>query len=105
MRYLNSLLAAIVCGAAAMAVTPAMAIPCEGNFQVLSTGERIATPYCEDGNLGEVARQYGVAVSDHEIRWNPSEKGRVCRFIGEDIRVRDTCTNYLNENNGSFFRR
>jgi hypothetical protein len=101
MRKLNSLLAA----AAVIAIaTPAAAIDCEGNFQVQANGARIATPYCEDGNLGRVAREYGVRVTDQELRWNPSEKGRVCRFIGEDNRVRSTCSNYLNDGDDNFWR-
>jgi hypothetical protein len=105
MRNVKHLLAALACGAALAAVTPAQAIECEGNFQVQRNGARIATPYCEDGNLGRVAREYGVRVTDHELRWNPGEKGRVCRFVGDDNRVRDTCSNYRNDNdNNHFFR-
>jgi hypothetical protein len=105
MRNVKHLLAALACGAALAAVTPAQAIECDGNFQVQRDGTRIATPYCQDGNLGRVAREYGVRVSDHEIRWNPSEKGRVCRFVGDDNRVRDTCSNYRNENDNDHFWR
>lgn len=97
MHYSNCLMAALVCGTLVAAATPAAAIPCEGNFQVQRDGNRIATPYCEDGYLAVVAREYGMRVSAHEIRWNPSEKGRVCRFIGEDNRVRDTCANYRDD--------
>ncbi len=98
MRYSKPLAATLVCGMLAGSVTPAAAaITCEGNFQVQRSGARIATPYCQDGYLAAVAREYGMHVSAHEIRWNPSEKGRVCRFIGEDNRVRDTCNNYRDD--------
>lgn len=96
MRYSNFFMAALVCGTIASA-TPAAAITCEGNFQVQASGARIATPYCQDGNLAIVARQYGMRVSPQEIRYNPSEKQRVCRFIGDDNRVRDTCANYRDD--------
>ena len=51
-----------------------------------------------------VAREYGVRVTDHELRWNPGEKGRVCRFVGDDNRVRDTCANFRNDNDSDFWR-
>jgi hypothetical protein len=99
MRHSSLLKAAFVCAAfASMAPRPAAAaITCEGNFQVQANGNRIATPYCADGYLAQVAREYGMRVSAQEIRWNPNEKGRVCRFIGDDNRVRDTCNNYRND--------
>lgn len=97
MRYLNALSAALVCGNIAAAATPAAAITCEGNFQVQRNGQRIATPYCADGNLASVAREYGVRTTAREMRYSVSEKERVCRFIGDDNRVRDTCAPYRND--------
>jgi hypothetical protein len=38
-----------------------------------------------------------AGVSNHEIRQNPNKKGEVCRFMGDDIRVSDICSNYLND--------
>lgn len=84
---------------AALAATPAMAIQCNGNFQVQKGGNMIATPFCEDNNLASVAQQYGMNVSAHTIRQNPSEKERVCRLVGDDNRVRNTCAPYLNSHN------
>jgi hypothetical protein len=81
----------------AVAATPALAIECSGNFQVQRDGSRIATPYCEDNNLAHVARQYGARVSAQVIRANPSEKERTCRLVGDDIRVKDTCAPYRND--------
>ena len=104
MRYANCLSAVLVCGTLALAATPAAAINCEGNFQVQASGARIATPYCQDGYLAEVAREYGARTSAHEMRWNPSEKGRICRFIGDDNRVRDTCDGYRNDDHNNFWR-
>lgn len=91
------LMSACLSAAAFMQAAPASAITCEGNFQVQRSGERIATPYCQDAYLARVARQYGMRADDRAIRWNPSEKERVCRFIGDDNRVRDTCAPYRND--------
>ena len=100
----NAYISGLFSGLAA-AAGPASAIGCDGNFQIQKDGNRIATPFCEDGYLAIVAGEYGVRVSAHEIRYNPSEKERVCRFIGDDNRVRDTCSQYLNDNdNGRIFR-
>jgi len=74
------------------------AIRCEGNFQITSYG-RINTPYCEDTYLAQVAREYGMRVSNQAVLRNPSVKERACRFVGNDIRVKSTCQQYLPENN------
>jgi hypothetical protein len=88
------LLAATCLLGVAATAGPASAIECEGNFQVQKSGNRIATPYCQDGYLAIVAREYGMRVSAQAIRYNPSEKERVCRLVGEDNRVRDNCNQY-----------
>lgn len=77
------------------------AIRCDGNFQITEYG-RINTPYCEDNYLGAVAREYGMDVSNRAIRRNPGIKERACRFVGYDIRVKDTCLRYLPENDRWF---
>jgi hypothetical protein len=79
------------------------AIRCEGNFQITSYG-RINTPYCEDVYLAQVAREYGMRVSNQAVLRNPSVKERACRFVGNDIRVKSTCQRYLPENNNRFWR-
>lgn len=76
--------------------TSAWAITCNGNFQVQSNGREIATPYCEDDNLAQVARGYGMKVSADAIRNNPSVKEKVCQIAGDDNRVRDTCAPFVN---------
>jgi hypothetical protein len=73
--------------------TPAAAIPCKGPYQIVQ-GQLIATPYCEDNYLARVAREYGIRVSNREIRQNPNKKQEVCRFMGSDIRVRQICAGY-----------
>lgn len=88
----------------AAAAGPASAIECEGNFQIQKNGNQISTPYCQDGYLAIVAREYGMKVSAGTIRHNPSEKERACRFIGEDNRVRDTCSQYLNSGGRQIWR-
>ena len=88
----------------AAAAGPASAIECEGNFQIQKSGNRIATPYCQDGYLAIVAREYGMKVSAKAIRYNPSEKERTCRFIGDDIRVKSTCAPYNNSDSNRIWR-
>lgn len=88
----------------AAAATPASAIECDGNYQVQRDGNQIATPYCQDGNLARIAREYGMRTSAREIRYNPSEKERACRFVGDDIRVKTTCAPY-NDSDRFNFRR
>lgn len=80
----------------AAAAESANAIECEGNFQIQKNGDQIATPYCQDGYLAIVAREYGMKTSGKAIRANQGEKERACRLVGEDNRVRDTCAQYRN---------
>lgn len=68
----------------------AAAITCKGGFQLVQ-GNYIATPYCQDAQIASVAREYGIRVSAALIRENPYEKREVCRFVGQDIRVRPAC--------------
>jgi hypothetical protein len=78
-------------GAVLLAAAPAEArIRCDGNYQIIN-GQPHATPYCQDENLAQVARTYGMRVSGSAMRNSPSEKQRVCQFIGSDIRVREAC--------------
>ena len=79
-------------------------IECRGNFQVSEYG-LINTPYCEDDYLAKVAREYGVKVSASRIRRNPGVKERVCRLVGNDNRVRDTCRRYLPDGDRRFYIR
>jgi hypothetical protein len=105
MRHALISTASLVVLGAVMA-SPASAIECEGNFQIQKNGQSIATPFCQDGYLAIVAREYGMRVSAKAIRYNPSVKAEACRLVGYDNRVRDTCTGYRPEdnNNRPFFR-
>lgn len=77
--------------AAVSTASPAEArIVCRDGFQVVR-GREISTPYCEHNYLAQVARKYGVRVSDAEVRNNPARKNELCRMIGHDIRVSGTC--------------
>lgn len=83
------------------ASAPAHAIECEGNFQIQRSGNLIATPYCQDEYLAEVAQEYGMDVSGYQIRQNYGKKRQACLLVGSDNRVRDTCAQfYYDRRNG-----
>jgi hypothetical protein len=69
-------------------------IACKKGFQIVD-GQWLATPYCQDIYLAQVAREYGTRVSDREILYNPNRKREVCRFVGQDIRVKQNCETIL----------
>ncbi|MEQ1653370.1 MAG: hypothetical protein ABL897_12840 [Hyphomicrobium sp.] len=73
-----------------LTVTPAAAITCKDGYQLVQ-GNYLATPYCQDDLLAKVARQYGMRTSASAIRENPNYKREVCRLVGRDIRVQQTC--------------
>lgn len=91
--------------AAALAIlvaAPAEAkIRCRNGMQEVGGG-LLSTPYCEDQYLAEVAREYGTRISAETIRNNPLAKRDICRFIGRDIRVQNTCIPYINGGRGRF---
>lgn len=76
-------------------------IACDGNYQIVQ-GNPIATPYCQEHNLARVARGYGMRVSFESIRRSESVKADVCRTIGHDNRVRETCLLYRNDGGPTF---
>ena len=78
-------------------------IVCDGNYQVVGNSS-FATPYCQEQNLARVARGYGMRVSFEDIRRSESIKAQVCRTIGHDNQVRETCLMFRNEG-GPTFRR
>lgn len=67
-------------------------IQCERGFQRVQ-GNLIATPYCQDEYLAQVAREYGFKASAARIRNDPNYKKEICRFVFSDIRVQTTCLN------------
>lgn len=83
----------------AMSAGPGHAIECEGEYQ-LSGGRLIATPYCQDEYLAQVARSYGIGASGREMRNSFSAKSSVCHAIGHDSRVREACSGFRRDNSG-----
>ena len=74
------------------------AIDCFDQFQY-SGGRLIETPYCSDGYLAAIAREYGAYVSADAIRNNPNKKERICRFVGYDWRLTNACSGYRPQDN------
>lgn len=89
-RRTTAALAALV--ATLSLTSPAFAITCESGYQRVQ-GNLIATPYCQDELLAQVARQFGVKASGDRIRNNPNYKREVCAIAGRDIRVESVCIN------------
>jgi tRNA(Met) C34 N-acetyltransferase TmcA len=77
---------------AALATPAAARINCVKGFQRVQ-GNLIATPYCQDQYLAQVARQHGFRASAARIRNDPNYKKELCRFVFNDIRVQTTCLN------------
>ncbi len=73
----------------------AQAIECNGSYQVQKNGNEISTPFCQDQNLANVAREYGLRVSNRVIHNNPNRKREVCRVVGQDNRVSEACASVL----------
>ncbi len=76
--------------------TPAAAtgITCDRQFQIVN-GQKIATPFCADRLLGNVARERGIKVTDAQIRQSDNTKIDLCRRVGIDMRLRVICANYF----------
>ena len=83
-------------GQAVLAAPAEARIVCKNGFQAVG-GDLIATPYCQDALLAQVAREYGMSASPARVRNNPNYKREVCRFVGNDIRVSEHC---MQENPG-----
>lgn len=92
-RILTAVTLATAAFAASMsgAAAPAEAgIVCRDGFQVVQ-GQAIATPYCKNSQLAQVARRYGLNVSEADIRRNPAFKNQICMKVGHDIRAQGAC--------------
>jgi hypothetical protein len=84
-------LAAVAVPLLALAPAPAEArIKCVKGFQIVN-GSPIATPYCQDNLVAQVAREHGMKVSEVEVRQNPNYKRHVCQLVGRDIRIYQAC--------------
>jgi hypothetical protein len=76
------------------AISPAAAkIDCRGSFQITKYGP-IATPYCEEENIANVARSYGIKVTGAEVRKDALKKVYLCQTIGDDTRLKGACGAY-----------
>ncbi len=74
-----------------VAAAPAhAAIKCNDGNQLIQ-GNWMATPYCQDKLLSEVANARGFKTTFAAIRNNPNHKKELCRFLYTDIRVQMTC--------------
>ena len=89
-KFFLAVLTASLLQSMAFSGVASAAILCKDGFQK-SGGNWISTPYCNDAHLAQIARGYGVRVSDAEIRNNPAKKDEVCRFIGISGTARDYC--------------
>ena len=86
-----SKLAAAAVALLVVVATPASAaIKCQDGNQLIQ-GNWMATPYCQDALLAQVANQRGFKTSFAAIRNNPNHKKELCRFLFSDIRVQMTC--------------
>jgi len=65
-------------------------IKCHEGFQVVN-GREIATPYCTDAYIAQVAREHGFKATAQQVRNNPSFRNKICRWVGSDIRIREDC--------------
>jgi hypothetical protein len=82
---------ALAVGAALGVASPATAaINCKDGYQLIQ-GNWLATPYCQDKLLAEVANARGFKTTFAAIRNNPNHKKELCRFLYTDIRVQMTC--------------
>jgi len=77
-------------------------IACRKGSQLVQ-GSWISTPYCQDAYVAEVAHQYGFQATAAEVRGNPMFKQRLCRFIGQDIRIKESCDEVLPSGRGGVF--
>lgn len=99
-RSILATAAVLAVSSSVISPTPAdAAIRCNGPYQIVQ-GNEIATPYCGDNYLAQVARSYGSKVSARAIRQNPNVKQEICQFIGHDSRVQDICAGLRNDNGG-----
>lgn len=95
-RTLGAAFLALPLLAVANAAPAEAAIRCNNGYQIVN-GSEIATPYCQDNLVAQVARQYGFRASEGAVRNNPNYKRELCRYVGRDIRLTTAC---VDENTG-----
>lgn len=84
------LIGAALIGAMLLAMPALAAIKCQDGNQLIQ-GNWMATPYCQDALLAQVANARGFKTTFAAIRNNPNHKKELCRFLFSDIRVQMTC--------------
>jgi hypothetical protein len=88
-----AILAAMALLASVWSELAAAKIQCKGNFQVAEQG-LIATPYCEEEQIGRVARSYGLRGTASQVHNNPNTKVYLCQRFGGDNRLKGSCEAY-----------
>lgn len=83
--------------AAGSALAGRYSLKCKGPYQIIRGHGEISTPFCEDNYLAQVAREYGMNVSNRAVRENPNLKTDVCILVGHDIRVSNICIGFMPE--------
>lgn len=86
----------------AAVLTPAITdakIICDDGFQVVR-GRYVASPYCQDALVAQVAREHGMETTVARLRANPNYRREVCRFVGEDVRIAEYCMNSTGPSGG-----
>lgn len=91
-RFSKVLVSCVFISEVMLSLASAYAIECQGNYQVQANGNLIATPYCEDHYLAEVAREYRISTCADCIRSSFIEKEAVCKLLQFDNRVWQTCS-------------
>lgn len=89
-KYQATIYLLIACASVTITQPASARIKCSKGFQVVD-GNLLSTPYCQDELVAQVAQQYGMHASPDRIRNNPNFKRYICRFVGQDIRIKETC--------------
>ncbi len=69
-------------------------IRCDGNAQIIGSGETHWSKHCALRQLANVARARGVATSLGKLKSSIAEREAVCNVVGFDTRVIITCNPY-----------
>lgn len=91
--------ACVVAGCLLVAPPAEAKIRCNGPYQIVK-GSEIATPYCLDSYLAKIASEYGMRVTARQMREDYGRKQDVCRLVGQDIRIREYCAQFVPQARG-----
>ncbi len=87
--------------AVGVAVPAEAEIRCNKGYQLVQ-GTPLATPYCQDQYVAQVANEYGFKASPARVRQDPIFKQTLCRYIGQDIRIKESCQEVNPSGRGRF---